>query len=84
MPKPIPSQAEPGPLVKNLRNTIKIRSKDRMTFHAPVGTRDMSLEDIVDNIETVLGRIERQLEKGRMNIKSVYVKTTMGPAVRII
>ena len=84
MPKPIPSQAEPGPLVKNLKNTIKVRSKDRMTFHAPVGTRDMKVEDLVENIQTVIQRIERQLEKGRMNLKSVFVKTSMGPAVRII
>jgi large subunit ribosomal protein L1 len=84
MPKPIPSQAEPGPLVKNLKNTIKVRSKDRMTFHAPVGTRDMKVEDLVENIQTVVQRIERQLEKGRMNLKSVFVKTSMGPAVRII
>jgi len=84
MPKPIPSQAEPGPLVKNLKNTIKVRSKDRMTFHAPVGTRDMKVEYLVENIQTVIKRIERQLEKGRMNLKSVFVKTSMGPAVRII
>jgi large subunit ribosomal protein L1 len=84
MPKPIPSQAEPGPLINNLKNTVKVRSKDRMTFHATVGTKDMKIDDLVENVETVMKRIERQLEKGKMNIKSVYVKTSMGPPVRIM
>ncbi|HID27895.1 MAG TPA: 50S ribosomal protein L1, partial [Methanosarcinales archaeon] len=29
-------------------------------------------------------RIESVLEKGINNIKSVYVKTTMGPAVKVM
>lgn len=84
MPRPVPPGSDPTPLIKNLRNTIKIRSKDRPTLHALVGTRDMSPEDIAENIDAVLKRVEANLEKGRHNIASVYVKTTMGPSVRIM
>ena len=55
-----------------------------MTFHAPVGTVEMSVEELADNIETILKRVELKLEKGRMNIASSYVKTTMGPSERLI
>ena len=84
MPRPIPPQADPAPLIDNLKRTIKIRSKERRTFHAPIGTREMTPEDLAENLEAVLARVEMKLERGRQNIASVFVKTTMGPAVRVI
>ena len=84
MPKPIAPGVDPTAMIENLRRTVSVRTKDRMTFHAPVGTVEMSAEQLADNIETVLKRVELKLEKGRMNIASSYVKTTMGPSERLI
>jgi len=44
----------------------------------------MDEQMIADNIEAVLGILDRKLEKGRNQIKSMYVKTTMGPVARVI
>jgi large subunit ribosomal protein L1 len=44
----------------------------------------MPPEHIAENIDAVLKKIEGTLEQGAMNIKSVYVKTTMGPAERLM
>ena len=84
MPKPIPPGADPTGMVESLRKTVSIRTKDRITFHAPVGTVDMPAEQIAENIDALLKRIELKLEKGRMNIESSYIKTTMGPSERLI
>ena len=84
MPKPIPPGADPTGMIESLRKTVSVRTKDRITFHAPVGTADMPVEQIADNIDALLKRIELKLEKGRMNIDSSYVKTTMGPSERLI
>lgn len=84
MPKPVPPGADPIPVIENLRRTVRARSKDRPTLHVAVGTKDMPLDHIVENINEVMKRIESRLERGRFNIKSAYVKTTMGPPVRII
>jgi large subunit ribosomal protein L1 len=84
MPKPIPPQADISGMVKNLRNTIKVRSKTSKTFHTIAGEEEMSTEDLADNIDTIIKRIESKLERGRMNVGSIYVKTTMGPSVRIL
>ena len=84
MPKPIPPGVDPTGLIENFRKTVSVRTKDRMTFHTPVGTADMTAEQLADNIETILKRVELKLEKGRMNIASSYVKTTMGPSERLI
>ena len=84
MPKPIAPGVDPTAMIDGLRRTVSVRTKDRMTFHAPVGTVEMSVEELADNIETILKRVELKLEKGRMNIASSYVKTTMGPSERLI
>lgn len=84
MPKPVPPNADVSGLVKNLRSTVKVRSKSNKTFHTIAGEETMSKEDIAENISAIIKRLESKLERGRMNIASVYVKTTMGPSERII
>jgi len=84
MPAPVPPQADPVPIIDSLRNKVRIRSKDRRTFHAPIGTVKMSAEDLAANYEEIIKRVEAHLERGLMNIDSVYVKTTMGPSTRMI
>jgi large subunit ribosomal protein L1 len=84
MPKPIPPGADPKPMIDNLRKSVSIRSKDNMTFHTSVGTADMTPEDIADNIELIFKRIGLKLEKGTLNIRSAFVKTTMGPSEKVI
>jgi len=83
MPKPIPPGSDPTGLIQNLKRTVRARSRDRRTFHVPVGTKDMKPEDIAENIQEVLKKITQKLEKGTGNIDSVYVKTTMGPSFKI-
>lgn len=84
MPKPVPPNADVSGIVKNLRKTVTVRSKSNKTFHTVAGTDDMSKEDIAENIDTIVKRIEASLERGRMNLGSVYIKTTMGPSQRLI
>jgi large subunit ribosomal protein L1 len=83
MPRPVPPGSDHTNLVNALKRSIRIRSKGNRTFHAPVGTRAMKPEEIAQNVDAVLARIMGKLERGRTNIESVYVKTTMGPAVRL-
>ncbi|MDR0508419.1 MAG: 50S ribosomal protein L1 [Candidatus Methanoplasma sp.] len=84
MPKPIPPGADPTGMVDNLRKSVTVRTKDRKTFHVPVGTVNMSPEEIADNIDLVLKRVSLKLEKGIANVASAYVKTSMGPSERIL
>jgi len=84
MPKPVPPTIDINPVVKNLRKTVKVRSKSSKTFHTIAGKEDMDVNHIAENIEAILKRLETKLERGKLNIGSVYVKTTMGPAERIL
>ncbi len=84
MPKPIPATANPAPLIKKLRDTVRVRVKDQPLIHTTVGTEKMDEEKITENIESILDVLDRNLEKGRKQVKSMYIKTTMGPAVKVI
>ncbi|MCE5298920.1 MAG: 50S ribosomal protein L1 [Methanoregulaceae archaeon] len=84
MPTPIPGGTDIRPIVERLRKSVKIRTKDKKTFHVKVGSTQMPPEQIAENIDAVLKKIEGVLEQGSMNIRSVFVKTTMGPAERLL
>jgi len=84
MPKPVPQQADVTGLVKNMRKTIRLRSKANKTFHTIAGKEEMDKEKIAENIDTIIKRLESKLERGKMNIHSIHIKTTMGPSIRII
>ncbi|MGI0133006.1 MAG: 50S ribosomal protein L1 [Thermoplasmata archaeon] len=83
MPRPVPPGGDPTNMINALKRSIRVRSKGNRTFHAPVGTRGMPVEKIAQNIDSVLTRLLGKLERGRTNIESVYVKTSMGPSVRL-
>jgi len=84
MPKPVPPTIDIVNIAKSLRKTVKVRSKTTKTIHATVGRDEMSTEHISDNIDAILKRLEGKLERGKLNIGSVYVKTSMGPPMRVI
>jgi len=83
MPEPLSPDDDVVEVVNRMKNTVQLRSGDRRTFHTRVGAEDMGAEDIADNIDVILRRLHADLEKGPLNLDSVYVKTTMGPAVEV-
>jgi len=84
MPIPLLPNRDVGELIQSKQNAIRLRSKDRLTFHVPVGRRNMNPDDLADNIETVMARLERVLDKGKQNLRSVFVTTTMGKSERVM
>jgi large subunit ribosomal protein L1 len=81
---PITGGTDIRPIVERLRNSVKIRTKDKKVFSAKVGSTVMTPEQVAENIDAVLKRVESVLEQGSLNVRSVYVKTSMGPAVRVV
>ena len=82
MPKPVPASIKLDPLLERLQSTVKVGIKQQPSIQIIVGSQDMTNEEIAENIETVLTVLDRQLDKGRNQIKSMFIKTTMGPTVR--
>ena len=84
MPKPVSASIKLDPLLERLQSTVKVGIKQQPSIQIIVGSQDMTNEEIAENIETVLTVLDRQLDKGRNQIKSMFIKTTMGPTVRVI
>lgn len=83
MPKPVPANVQIAPLVERLKKTVRVKTKEKPTIHVVVGMEDMDEKQLAENIETVLRFIERKLERGMENVRSVYIKTTMGPGAKV-
>ena len=83
MPRPVPPVADPGAIANGLKNVAIVRSRAKITFHTVVGTRDQGAEALTENGMEVWKRVTGKLERGAGNIRSFYVKTSMGPAVRV-
>ncbi|MGC9514621.1 50S ribosomal protein L1 [Methanocrinis sp.] len=84
MPLPLPPNVDIAPIINRQRNLVRVRSRDRLTFHLAVGSKDMDVQEITENVEAVTTKLEQTLKDGKQNLKSVYVKTTMGPAVKVM
>ncbi|MDD5171489.1 MAG: hypothetical protein PHF60_00440 [Candidatus ainarchaeum sp.] len=82
LPKPITGNL--AELLERSKKTVRIASKGKYlpVAQALIGTEAMSLDDLVENAETVYEAVKNKVNEG--NIKSVYVKLTMGRPARIV
>jgi large subunit ribosomal protein L1 len=83
MPIPVPPTADIASLIEKHRKTIIVRMRNQPILQCRVGTENMKEEEIVENIQTVLRAFEAKLKRGTKNIKSAYIKTSMGTPVKI-
>ena len=89
MPNPkagciVPPKANLAPLVEKLQKQIRVQAKTSPVVHASVGAEDMDENHVADNILTVYNSVVSSLKSGEHNVKSIFLKTTMGKAVRVI
>ena len=69
--------------VADYQRTMKIQLRKAPVLHTKVGMRDMPEDQLVDNIVFIIGEVAKKLDRGEDNIRSLHVKTTMGPAFKI-
>jgi len=84
MPTPVPPQAPIDAILERERRTVILRSQDRLFVKCKVGKESMSDEELSDNIESVLSNLSGALKRGENNVKSIFLKLTMGPAIKVI
>ena len=81
MPQPVPQNANIEDAIKRAKNTVRVKTKKMPMIQVPVGVDGMPPAEIAENMLAVYTAVERVIPKD--NIKSLYVKTTLGEAVRI-
>ena len=83
MPTPVPPMADFKPVVERLKKSVRVVAWKAPNVYCRVGTEDMDDKALAENINAVIKALEDKLPRGLGNIKSVYVKMTMGPAVEV-
>jgi large subunit ribosomal protein L1 len=80
---PIPPNADVAGLMAKHRKTVVVRMRNQPIIQVPVGSENMTEEELVDNIQAVLRAVEGKLKRGLKNVKFAFVKTSMGTPVKI-
>lgn len=83
VPKPVPPKVNIEPFVKRAKRSVRVFVKDSPVVHVAVGTDKMEDEKVARNVDAVYNAVKEKLPKGRTNIKTMYVKLTMGKPVKL-
>ena len=83
MPRPVPPNVDPGMIATGLKDTSIVRASDRVTFHTAFGSREQGIDDLTANAIAIWDRVMSKLERGAGNIRSCYIKTSMGPSIKV-
>jgi len=78
LPRPIPPKIKIEPFVMAAKRTVRIALKENPVMNIVVGSEDMTDDDIAANVEAVFNMVKSKLPKGISNIKSAFIKLTMG------
>jgi len=85
MPKPVPpTLTNLKPIIERNSNSVRIALKDSPVIQVPLGTEEMSDEDINENTVAVINAIKTILPKGTDQIRAVTIKTSMGKPIKVV
>lgn len=83
MPTPVPPNADIKEQIERHRKLVFVRMRGQPVLQCRVGNEDMADKEIAENVQAIVRRIERKLKRGIKNVKSIYLKTSMGSAVKV-
>jgi large subunit ribosomal protein L1 len=83
MPTPVNPTANLAPIIERLKRVVKVKVGRQTIALMRVGTETMKDEDIVENVQAIVEALTAKLERGDKNIRSMYLKTTMGPSIKV-
>ena len=81
MPIAVPPNADLTPVVSRLKKSVLIRLKTQKSISAPIGTEDMSPEQLKENAMKIIAVVEQKVPSGLRAVDSITIKTTMGHPV---
>ena len=84
MPIPVPPNAPIEDMIKRYKKMVRVRVRDQPAVKCRIATEDMEDEKIAENAMAVISAIEGKLEKRLKNVRSILLKKTMGPPVKIL
>jgi large subunit ribosomal protein L1 len=88
MPNPkvgcvVPPNANLQVLVDRLKKTVKASARTQASAKVRVGTEDMDVQKVAENMLAVYNAILHKLPQERNNIKNVLIKKTMSAPIKV-
>ena len=83
MPTPVPPNANIKEQIERHQKIVFVRMRGQPVLQCRVGNEEMADKEIAENVQAIVRRIEGKLKRGIKNVKSVYLKTSMGSAVKV-
>lgn len=88
MPNPkagcvVPPGANLEPVKERLKKTVHLVTKNEPILKTKIGYEDIQDEHLQENILFLYNSVIHSLPQEKNNIKSIILKTTMGPSVRL-
>jgi len=71
-------------LCTNLKKTVKVSAKTSFIVQLMVGNEEMKDEEIADNAYNVYEQLSHHLPNEKHNIRSVFLKLTMGKPIKVL
>ncbi|MEN2974045.1 MAG: 50S ribosomal protein L1 [Candidatus Caldarchaeales archaeon] len=82
-PVPIPPGSSISELVKKYSRMVTVSVRKNPQAMCAIGTESMETRALVENALAVISKVSDRLEKHFKNIKSIYVKKSMGKPIKI-
>jgi large subunit ribosomal protein L1 len=89
MPNPkagciVPPNANLENVYNKLQKTVKVSGKKTALVQNIVGNQESSDEDVSENVKYIYNNLVHHLPQGVNNIKSIYLKYTMGKPIKVM
>ncbi len=83
IPQIVPPNADIKRFVEDLRKSVLVNVRNNPMVLVSIGHEEMEIEKLVENAKAFLEALSNKLPE-KAYIDRIYVKTTMGPAVRVV
>jgi large subunit ribosomal protein L1 len=91
MPKPQPKgfgvirpNEDLDSYIPKMSHVVKLAMKKQMMVQTKFGKKSQNVDELMENIDSIVSFVEGKLPNGENNIKSMFIKTTMGKPVEVI
>jgi large subunit ribosomal protein L1 len=83
MPTPVPPNVNIKEQIERHQKIVLVRMRGQPVLQCRIGSENMGDNEIAENVQAVVRRIEGKLKRGIKNFRSVYLKTSMGSPVKV-
>ena len=89
MPNPkagcvVPPKAQLKPIYEKLQKMVRVKAKTMPMVQVPIGSEDLDDQKLTDNFFNIYNGLVNVLPLHENNVKSVYLKLTMGKPVKLL